>query len=201
LSAAATLTYALGQLPAGYLSDRLGPRRLFFAGLMGWSLLSLSLALIHSFWAAVINQLVAGGLRALLFVPGLVLLRSWFPPQRQATAISLYMVGGFAGNVLLSLAGPLLAQQLGWRFTFMTFSVMGIFAAVAYWALAKEKPRKTAAGNGRIVAVQQGKLLATSFHPELTGDTRIHEFFISLSSCQPAPPDQSSLTKSYSPTP
>jgi 5'-phosphate synthase pdxT subunit len=34
--------------------------------------------------------------------------------------------------------------------------------------------------DGRIVAVQQGKLLATSFHPELTGDTRFHEFFISL---------------------
>ena len=33
---------------------------------------------------------------------------------------------------------------------------------------------------GRIVAVQQGKLLATSFHPELTDDTRFHEFYLSL---------------------
>lgn len=39
--------------------------------------------------------------------------------------------------------------------------------------------------DGRIVAVQQGKLLATSFHPELTGDTRFHEFFISLSKMTP----------------
>ena len=30
---------------------------------------------------------------------------------------------------------------------------------------------------GRIVAVRQGNLLATSFHPELTGDGRIHSFF------------------------
>jgi 5'-phosphate synthase pdxT subunit len=37
--------------------------------------------------------------------------------------------------------------------------------------------------DGRIVAAQQDKLLATSFHPELTGDTRFHEYFISL--CQP----------------
>jgi 5'-phosphate synthase pdxT subunit len=28
------------------------------------------------------------------------------------------------------------------------------------------------------VAVQQGGLLATSFHPELTGDNRIHRYFI-----------------------
>jgi len=34
--------------------------------------------------------------------------------------------------------------------------------------------------DGRIVAAQQGHLLATSFHPELTDDTRFHEYFLSL---------------------
>ena len=34
--------------------------------------------------------------------------------------------------------------------------------------------------DGRIVAAKQGHLLATSFHPELTGDTRFHEYFLSL---------------------
>jgi 5'-phosphate synthase pdxT subunit len=34
--------------------------------------------------------------------------------------------------------------------------------------------------DGRIVAALQGNLLATSFHPELTRDTRFHEFFLSL---------------------
>jgi 5'-phosphate synthase pdxT subunit len=33
---------------------------------------------------------------------------------------------------------------------------------------------------GRIVAVRQGLLLATSFHPELTGDLRIHELFVDI---------------------
>ena len=32
----------------------------------------------------------------------------------------------------------------------------------------------------RIVAAQQGHLLATAFHPELTNDTRFHEYFLSL---------------------
>jgi len=32
----------------------------------------------------------------------------------------------------------------------------------------------------RIVAVRQGPLLATSFHPELTPDTRIHELFVDI---------------------
>ena len=34
--------------------------------------------------------------------------------------------------------------------------------------------------DGRIVAAQQGKLLATSFHPELTSDTRFHQYFLAL---------------------
>jgi 5'-phosphate synthase pdxT subunit len=33
-------------------------------------------------------------------------------------------------------------------------------------------------GDGRIVAVEQGNLLGTSFHPEMTGDTRFHEYFL-----------------------
>ncbi len=36
------------------------------------------------------------------------------------------------------------------------------------------------ADNGRIIAVRQGVLLATAFHPELTPDRRIHEFFVSM---------------------
>ena len=34
--------------------------------------------------------------------------------------------------------------------------------------------------DGRIVAARQGHLLATSFHPELTNDTRFHEYFLTL---------------------
>jgi 5'-phosphate synthase pdxT subunit len=33
---------------------------------------------------------------------------------------------------------------------------------------------------GRIVAVRQRRLLATSFHPELTGDARVHEYFVKM---------------------
>ena len=37
-----------------------------------------------------------------------------------------------------------------------------------------------ALADGRIVAAQQGHFLATAFHPELTNDTRFHEYFLSL---------------------
>ena len=36
------------------------------------------------------------------------------------------------------------------------------------------------AAAGRIVAVRQGPVLATAFHPELTGDTRVHRLFVQM---------------------
>ena len=35
-------------------------------------------------------------------------------------------------------------------------------------------------GTGRIVAVRQGPALATAFHPELTGDPRVHKLFVDM---------------------
>lgn len=144
LSAAGMASYALGQIPAGYLSDRYGPKRLFFIGLTGWSVLSLSFGLITSFPLALANQFAAGAFRSLLFAPGLAQLASWFPKERRATAMSLFMLGGASGSILLSLTGPQLAQAFGWRNTFILFSVMGIAAAVLYGLLARDPPRSAA---------------------------------------------------------
>ena len=37
-----------------------------------------------------------------------------------------------------------------------------------------------ALGDGRVVAVEQGNLLGTSFHPEITGEYRFHEYFLGM---------------------
>jgi len=37
---------------------------------------------------------------------------------------------------------------------------------------------ETGPAAGRIVAVRQGHLMATSFHPEITGDHRVHRYFV-----------------------
>ncbi|MGH3485503.1 MAG: pyridoxal 5'-phosphate synthase glutaminase subunit PdxT [Nocardioidaceae bacterium] len=44
---------------------------------------------------------------------------------------------------------------------------------------------------GRIVAVRQGPVLATSFHPEISGDDRLHRYFVSLVRAEPHSAEQS----------
>ena len=41
-------------------------------------------------------------------------------------------------------------------------------------------PDDGSAAAGRVVAVRQGSVLATSFHPELTGDVRVHRLFVDM---------------------
>ena len=144
LSAAGLLSYALAQIPAGYLSDRVGPRRLFFAGLLGWSTLCVGFSLAGAYGMALAILLVAGFFRALLFAPGLSLLASWFPPQRRATAMSLLLLGATTGSVVLALAGPGLAALHGWRVAFVAFALIGIAVACLFGALASDPPKAAA---------------------------------------------------------
>ena len=68
-------------------------------------------------------------------------------------------------------------------------SAAGVGAAAPFHAVFIRAPWVERAGaevtvlgedNGRIVAVRQGPLLATAFHPELTPDRRIHELFVKM---------------------
>ncbi len=51
--------------------------------------------------------------------------------------------------------------------------------------LARVAAEGTDAAPGRIVAVRQGRVMATSFHPEISGDDRVHRAFVGLVTAQP----------------
>ena len=137
----ATAVYAVMQIPSGYLVDRFGPWRLFFIGLIGTNTLAFTFALTHSYTLLLINQGASGFFRSLLFAPGLVLITSWFPPNRRATAMGLFVAGGFSSSFLLNIFGPRLEQLVGWRMSFMIFAAMGILAALAYYRFTTDRPR------------------------------------------------------------
>ncbi len=58
--------------------------------------------------------------------------------------------------------------------------VRGVFIRAPYVTHAGDGVRVLARFEDRIVAVQQGHLMATAFHPELTGDRRIHARFAEM---------------------
>jgi sugar phosphate permease len=148
LSAATILTYALMQIPAGFLSDRFGPRRLFFVGVLGTTILSLTFGLVSEYWQALSNQILSGFFRAVFFVSGLTLLAAWFPSNRLATAMALSLAAAYAGEMIMDIVGPLLVAQFNWRFPFIAFSSAGILVSFTFLRYSKDPPE--ASGHQRI---------------------------------------------------
>ncbi len=140
LSAASLLTYAFIQVPAGYLADRIGSRKIFFIGALGLNIFSLIFGLISSYWQGIGSQAISGFFRAFMFVPSITLLTSWFSPNRRATATALSSIGLFLSQVLVNSGGPPLAEEFDWRFPFIVFSMGGIVASFIYIKFAKESP-------------------------------------------------------------
>jgi MFS transporter, ACS family, D-galactonate transporter len=141
LAASSTLVYAFMQVPSGFLADRVGPKRLFLAGLAGTNALALAFALIHDYWLLLADQAVSGIFRALVFAPGLLLMTAVFPPHRRATAMGLYVAGGFSSNIFLNLLGPLLVGPLGWRVLFLVFGLLGLAVLALFRRQSTPEPR------------------------------------------------------------
>src|SRR5512135_3339336 len=153
LAAATTLVYALMQMPAGYLSDRFSPKKLFSIGILGSTLLALTFGLVVNYWQALVNQMLSGFFRSLLFTPGMALLTGWFPPNRRATAIGLYLIGGYSGSVIFNLAGPLLVARFDWRFSFISIASAGIIAILFLMRFGKDAPGSGGRQKGNLLEV------------------------------------------------
>jgi nitrate/nitrite transporter NarK len=144
LAAASTLVYALMQIPAGYFADRFGGKRLFVIGMLGTTVLSLTFGFVTEYWQALTIQAVSGFFRAFLFAPGIRLISAWFPPEKRATAMGLYLIGGFLGNIIIDIAGPALVTKFDWRFPFLVFPPLGIIISLLLWHFGKEPHQREA---------------------------------------------------------
>ena len=75
-------------------------------------------------------------------------------------------------------------RQLGSFYTLDEFEGIGkvpmVFIRGPYVENVKDNVKVLSKVNGNIVAVKQDNMLATSYHPELTDDTKVHEYFINM---------------------
>jgi 5'-phosphate synthase pdxT subunit len=133
-----------------------------------------------------------------------------FEPLRDKIEKGLPVFGTCAGLILL--AGELdtgtahlgtmaitarrnaYGRQLGSFQTAEEFRGIGefpmIFIRAPYISKVSDNVEILAKVNGRIVAARQGNQLVTAFHPELSGDLRVHQYFIELA--------EEALTQGYS---
>ncbi len=93
-------SYALSQVPAGWLSDRFGQRLMLTIYILAWSAFTGLLGLAASVWLVLHLRLYLGAAQAGAFPVCGGLIRNWFPISQRGTASSIIALGGRAGLVL-----------------------------------------------------------------------------------------------------
>jgi len=141
LSSVYFYAYMVMQLPCGVLTDRWGPRRTVCTFTALSALGAFLTALAGSFEMVVAGRLMIGLGVAMVYVPTLKVLSSWFRKDEFSTLTGvLLMVGNFGG---LAAAGPLAAMSdfAGWRQVFLALGVLTAVLTWFVWLLVRDRPQ------------------------------------------------------------
>jgi MFS family permease len=145
LGACYYLTYAIMQIPVGYLVDRLGARILLTFACFVCSLGVFLFSISHSFLSASISRLLIGFGSSFAFVCCLVLAINWFQ-QKHFGFIS--GIAQFLGAIGPLLAGGPLAYILkklnnNWRLIFDYLAIFGFILTVIIFFFIRNKPKRS----------------------------------------------------------
>ncbi|WP_107725152.1 MFS transporter [Desmospora activa] len=134
LPAALFLGQALFNLPAGWLADRFGSRRLLLT-LAGWSAISFTLAATMSSFSGLLVSVILGGFAYGAMHPvtnrGIL---AWFARNRRGTAMGIKQMGITAGSALSALVLLPLALAWGWRYAMVAAAVLVLLVGSAAFA-------------------------------------------------------------------
>lgn len=130
---------ALG-VPFGRLADRRSRKNMIAGGLAVWSLFSGLTGFANGFWSLFLCRVMVGVGEATLGPAALSLLSDYFPPQRRASAQSIYVSGITIGSGLAFFLGGWIGFKYGWRTAFYFLGFPGLFFAMLVYFL-KEQPR------------------------------------------------------------
>ena len=134
LLAAFSITYGLGQIPAGTLVKRFGFRRVLGGSMLGWSAAQMTTSLVRSYPAFQALRAVLGFGEAPFFPAILDAVQTSFPPQRRARALSFVNASTILGTALAPPALTVLMLWSGWRGMFAAIGAAGMVLA-ATWLL------------------------------------------------------------------
>jgi ACS family D-galactonate transporter-like MFS transporter len=119
-------TYALMQIPAGWLVDRFDVKWVFAAGFFLWSVSTAITGLLHGFAALLIIRVILGLGESVTFPSCGKVLGSHFKENRRGFANSMIMVGLALGPALGMWVGGRAVGRFGWRPFFLTLGLAGL---------------------------------------------------------------------------
>ena len=133
--------YTMVGIPVAGWADRGSRRSIIALALFVWSAMTAATGLARSFTQLAIARIGVGIGEAGCSPPAHSLISDFFPPERRATALSIYALGIPIGGGIGFLAGGWLNELFDWRTAFFVVGLPGVLlAGVVRWTL-REPPR------------------------------------------------------------
>jgi ACS family D-galactonate transporter-like MFS transporter len=151
-------TYALLQIPAGWLVDHFDVRWVFGLGFLIWSASTAVTGLLHGFIALLIARVVLGIGESVAFPAYGKIVGSHFPESRRGFANSV-IIGGLAlGPALGMLVGGNVVGRFGWRPFFLVLGLAALLWLPLWWAWmprSPSRPQRTPGPTTGVLAILQ----------------------------------------------
>ncbi|MFE5774469.1 MFS transporter [Brachybacterium sp. NPDC056505] len=127
-------TYAICQLPVGYLIDKVGPRRMYFLAVGIWSIASALMAAGHTLGHFLVFRVLLGIGESPNSPNSSKISTHWFPRSERGQAAGIWDSGSKWGSAIAPPVLTVLMLAFGWRAMFLALGVAGIVLAAAFWA-------------------------------------------------------------------
>ena len=143
--------YGLLQIPAGWLSDAFGARRMLALYVTVWSLATIGMGFVNGLAAIFFVRFLLGVSQAGAYPTAASVLKRWFPYRSRGRASSSVSMGGRAGGLLAFAITPALMLLLGrwlgwetgqWRIVFALYGALGLVWVVVFVWLFRDSPRE-----------------------------------------------------------
>ena len=115
--------------------------RLIAVGTLLWSLATAACGMVGSWVQLLLARIGVGVGEAIGLPANQSVISDYFPPERRATAMGVFLLAPPIGAFLGSAGGSWIGQEYGWREAFLIATIPGALLALAAWALIAEPPR------------------------------------------------------------
>lgn len=117
------LAYGFSHLPAGWLSDRLGPRLMIVIGISGVALFALLMGVAPTYLAMIIFVVLLGIMGGGYHPAASPVISENVEPKNRGRALGLHQIGGSASFFLTPVIAVAIARVLGWRGSIISLAI------------------------------------------------------------------------------
>jgi MFS transporter, ACS family, glucarate transporter len=136
-----TLAYALFEIPAGYLGDRIGPRRVLLRIVLWWSFFTVATGWVRNWTSLVVTRFLFGAGEAGAFPNLTKAFNRWLPLQERPRAQGIMWMSARLGGAFTPLLVFACLQYVTWRTAFLLFGLLGVVWAVLFFRWYRDDPR------------------------------------------------------------